>query len=132
MGRGRPSCCSEPNAVFPQGVRQLAGIGHRLEHQSQRRIRRHLQLELQRVVPTYGYTLRDRSGHLYKFPTFTLRPRASVTVHTGRGTNTGTNLYWGSGSFIWNNTGDTAYLRNTVGTLKDSCSWGTVASYVYC
>lgn len=79
-----------------------------------------------------GYTVRDRSGHAYKFPTFTLRPRASVTVHTGRGTNTATNLYWGSRTYIWTNTGDTAYLRNTVGTLKDSCSWGRVSSYVSC
>lgn len=79
-----------------------------------------------------GYTIRDRSGHVYKFPTFSLRPRASVTVHTGRGTNTGTNLYWGSRAYIWTNSGDTAYLRNTVGTLKDSCSWGVVSSYVYC
>jgi hypothetical protein len=79
-----------------------------------------------------GYTIRDRSGHVYRFPTFTLRARASVTVHTGRGTNTSTNLYWGSVNYIWNNTGDTAYLRNSAGTLKDSCSWGSVASYVYC
>jgi Lamin Tail Domain len=79
-----------------------------------------------------GYTLRDRSGHVYKFPTFTLRTRASVTVHTGRGTNTGTNLYWGSSAYIWNNSGDAAYLKNTAGTLKDSCSWGSVSSYVTC
>jgi len=79
-----------------------------------------------------GYTIRDRSSHIYKFPTFTLKPRASVVLHTGHGTNTSTNLYWNSGNYIWNNTGDTAYLRNTAGTLKDSCSWGTVSSYVYC
>ena len=42
------------------------------------------------------------------------------------------NLYWGSRAYIWNNTGDTAYLKNSVGTLKDSCGWGSVASYVLC
>lgn len=79
-----------------------------------------------------GYTISDRSAHVYRFRTFVLKPRASVTLHTGIGTNTGTNLYWGSRAYIWNNTGDTAYLKNSVGTLKDSCSWGTVASYVLC
>ena len=79
-----------------------------------------------------GYTITDRSAHVYKFPAFTLRPKASVTVHTGRGTNTASNLYWGSGAYIWTNTGDTAYLRNPAKTLKDSCAWGSVASYVIC
>jgi lamin tail-like protein len=79
-----------------------------------------------------GYTISDRSAHVYRFRTFVLKPRASVTLHTGIGTNTSTNLYWGSRAYIWNNTGDTAYLKNSVGTLKDSCSWGSVASYVLC
>lgn len=79
-----------------------------------------------------GYTISDRSAHVYRFRTFVLKPRASVTLHTGSGTNTSTNLYWGSRAYIWNNTGDTAYLKNSVGTLKDSCSWGSVASYVLC
>lgn len=79
-----------------------------------------------------GYTISDRSAHVYKFRTFVLKPRASVTLHTGSGTNTSTNLYWGSRAYIWNNTGDTAYLKNSAGTLKDSCSWGSVSSYVYC
>ena len=77
------------------------------------------------------YTVRDRSAHVYTFPTFTLRPHASVTLHTGSGTNTTSNLYWGSRAYIWTNTGDTAYLKNTAGTLKDSCSWGHV-TYVIC
>lgn len=79
-----------------------------------------------------GWTIRDRSGHRFTFPTFTLRPRTSVTVHTGRGRNTAYSLYWGSSYYIWNNSGDTAYLRTPAGTLKDSCAWGTVASYVNC
>ncbi|HEX8305676.1 MAG TPA: lamin tail domain-containing protein [Jatrophihabitans sp.] len=79
-----------------------------------------------------GYTISDRSAHVYRFGTFVLRPRASVTLHTGIGTNTSTHRYWGSRAYIWNNTGDTAYLKNSVGTLKDSCSWGSIASYVTC
>ncbi len=79
-----------------------------------------------------GYTIRDKARHVYRFPTFKLKAGASVTLHTGRGTNTSKHLYWGSRAYIWNNTGDTATLKNTVGTTKDTCSWRTVASYVRC
>jgi hypothetical protein len=84
------------------------------------------------VYTLTGYTLSDESGHVYTFPTFKLKARGAVTVHTGTGTNASTNLYWGSKAYIWTNTGDTAYLKNTVKTLKDSCNWGSVASYVTC
>ena len=32
-----------------------------------------------------GWTLRDKTGYTYRFPTFTLRAGATVTVHTGKG-----------------------------------------------
>lgn len=73
-----------------------------------------------------GYTIRDRAGHAYTFGSFRLRPHASVTLHTGKGANSSTNLYWGHSAYMWNNTGDSAYLRNSSGTTKDSCSWGSV------
>jgi hypothetical protein len=79
-----------------------------------------------------GYTIRDTSSHVYRFPTFKLRPGASVTLHTGSGTNTGSHLYWRSTAYIWNNTGDTATLKNSAGTTKDSCSWRTVSSSIAC
>ena len=75
-----------------------------------------------------GWTIRDRSSHVYTFGGFTLRPRTSVTLHTGKGTNTSTNLYWGKAAYVWNNTGDGAYLRDSRGTAKDSCSWGSVGN----
>jgi hypothetical protein len=43
---------------------------------------------------------------------------ATVTVYSGRGTTSATRRYWGrSYGAIWNNDGDTAYLRNASGTL---------------
>lgn len=79
------------------------------------------------------WTLRDKSNHVYKFASdFRLASGASVYIHTGKGTNTSTHRYWGSGAYIWNNTGDTAYLRNSAGTAIDSCSWGSSGSYTYC
>ena len=79
-----------------------------------------------------GYTVSDRSAHVYRFRTFVLKPRASVTLHSGIGTNTSTHLYWGSRAYIWNNTGDAAYLRWPGGTAADSCSWGRTGSSKYC
>jgi Lamin Tail Domain len=79
------------------------------------------------------WSLRDRSGHVYRFPsTFTLRAGKSVYVHTGRGTNSSTRRYWGQGNYVWNNTGDTAYLRKSSYDLVDSCRWGSSGSYTYC
>ncbi|MEU1689428.1 lamin tail domain-containing protein [Micromonospora sp. NPDC005707] len=79
------------------------------------------------------WTLRDKSNHVYKFTiNWYLKAGASVVIHTGKGTNTSSNLYWGSGAYIWNNTGDTAYLRNSAGSSIDSCSWGSSGSYTNC
>jgi len=64
-----------------------------------------------------GWTLRDEANRVFTFPAFTLPTGGTVRVWTGGGTNTATDLYWGSGTAIWNNDGDTAYLRDTGGTL---------------
>jgi cardiolipin synthase len=66
-----------------------------------------------------GWTLRDAADHTFTFPTFTLTTGATVKVWTRSGANTGTDLYWGSDVAIWNNRGDTAYLRNAQGNLVD-------------
>jgi lamin tail-like protein len=79
-----------------------------------------------------GWTLRDKSRHVFTFPAFTLGAKKYVTIHTGRGTRSGTHLYWGSRAYIWNNTGDAAYLRWPGGTAADSCSWGRTGSSKYC
>ena len=70
-----------------------------------------------------GWTLRDKQNHIYRFPTFTLAAGASVRIHTGTGTNSASNRYMRESWYVWNNTGDTAYLRNAAGTLLDTCSY---------
>lgn len=69
-----------------------------------------------------GWTIRDTAGHVYKFPTFTLKAGKSVRVHTGRGSGTTTDLYWGQ-DYVWNNTGDKAILKTGGGVTVDTCSW---------
>ena len=53
-------------------------------------------------------------------------------MHTGKGTNTSTHRYWQRGSYVWNNTGDEATLRNASRTTVDSCSWGSTGDYTTC
>lgn len=80
-----------------------------------------------------GWTVRDKSGHVYKFGTFALVPGASVTLYTGKGSNSSTKRYWGLSNYVWNNSGDTAYLRSSNGTLMDNCAWSSVgAGYKTC
>ena len=63
-----------------------------------------------------GWTVEDEAARSYEFPQgFTLEAGATVTLRTGSGTDTETELYWGSGSPIWNNAGDTVILSNADG-----------------
>lgn len=79
-----------------------------------------------------GWTLRDKTGYTYKFPAFTLKAGAVVTIHTGRGTASTTHRYYNRTWYVWNNTGDTAYLRNAYGTTVDTCSWARSGTATYC
>lgn len=80
-----------------------------------------------------GWTVRDATGYIYKFGTFTLGGGKSVTIRTGKGTNTTTTRYWGRTWYVWNNTGDKAYLRNASGTSMDYCAWtSTGTGYKTC
>ncbi|MFG2004823.1 lamin tail domain-containing protein [Spirillospora sp. NPDC048911] len=79
-----------------------------------------------------GYRLHDKTGYTYTFGSFTLKGRATVKIHTGRGHNTATHRYWGRRAYVWNNTGDTATLRYPGGTTADSCSWGSTGDSKYC
>lgn len=73
-----------------------------------------------------GWTVRDKMGFTYRLPTTVIPGKGTVTIYTGKGTNTsGTKAahkrFWGKTSYVWNNTGDSIYLRNTKGSLMDSC-----------
>jgi hypothetical protein len=71
------------------------------------------------------YTIRDKANHVYTFGNVSIAGKGGrLWLHTGKGTNTTANRYWGSGNYIWNNDGDTAYLRNASGKAVDNCSWG--------
>jgi competence protein ComEC len=63
-----------------------------------------------------GWTVEDEAGRTYTFPDgYVLDAGGTVTLRTGTGTDTDADLYWGSGSAIWNNDGDTVIVRNSDG-----------------
>jgi len=41
-----------------------------------------------------------------------------VTIHTGKGSNTQTDRYWGHSWYVRNNTGDRATVKDTHGALE--------------
>jgi hypothetical protein len=73
------------------------------------------------------------AGHVYTFGSYTLGAGKYVKIHTGKGTNTSTDRYWGAGWYIWNNDKDTAYLKGPKGGTIDTCTYdNSGASYKIC
>ena len=91
-----------------------------------------LQNTTTRTITVVNWTLRDDQSHVYQLGTLTLGARATVYVHTGSGRNAGRDRYWGSGNYIWNNTGDKAILRDGQSRLLQVCSWGRGSGLVNC
>jgi len=89
-----------------------------------------------KAIQLKGWTVRDVSNHVYTFPAATVPAKRSIYLHTGKGKaytdSTGGHLFWGSGNYIWNNTGDTAYLRNTAAKTIDTCTWKSGTKPVNC
>ncbi|MCW2673783.1 MAG: hypothetical protein JWP14_2372 [Frankiales bacterium] len=79
------------------------------------------------------WTVRDLANHVYTFGTFTLGAGKTVTVHTGKGTNTAASRYWGLASYVWNNDADRATLKSAAGTTIHTCAYNSTAvDYKYC
>lgn len=71
----------------------------------------------------YAWKLEDEAKHYYLFPDIAIKPGQNITVHTGKGSDNSTHLFWNSGNPVWNNDHDNAYLYNAEGELVDSYSW---------
>ncbi len=63
------------------------------------------------------WVLEDKDNHTYAFRDFTLKAGSLVKVHTGRGEDNLTDLYWGRSSPVWNNDGDIATLKDASGNV---------------
>lgn len=75
------------------------------------------------AVDFTGWTVLDEANHRYLFPNFTLSAKAKVTLRTGLGKNKQNELFWGSRSPIWNNDGDSIFIKDAEGNL--------ILSYIY-
>ena len=53
---------------------------------------------------------KDRIRKAYTFKRFTLYSGKRVKIHSGHGMDTLNDLFMNQGNFVWNNTGDEAYL----------------------
>jgi hypothetical protein len=73
-----------------------------------------------------GWRLRDKANHVYIFPKgLKLGPKQTVRIHTGSGKATAAHRYQNRKYYVWNNTSDTAYLRDAGNKGGDTCSWKT-------
>ncbi|MFD5735797.1 lamin tail domain-containing protein [Streptomyces sioyaensis] len=71
-----------------------------------------------------GWTLSDKSGHSYRFGTLRLNGHSQIRVHTGIGHDNRRDVYQDRRAYVWDNTGDTATLRNDHRRIVDAQSWG--------
>ncbi|WP_430787401.1 lamin tail domain-containing protein [Actinoplanes sp. G11-F43] len=71
-----------------------------------------------------GWSVEESQGRVYTFGNVVIPANRKITLHTGPGADTATDLYWNSGNYIWNNTGDQATLRDPAGRVHDLCGWG--------
>jgi competence protein ComEC len=69
-----------------------------------------------------GYAIEDRGAdHRYDFPDRAFEEGQTFTLHTGEGTDTQADLYWGqSGTAVWNNGGDTVKVISPQGETVES------------
>jgi endonuclease YncB( thermonuclease family) len=78
------------------------------------------------AVDLDGWEVADESAsHRYRFSDLRLEPGAGVTLFTGCGPDDGSARYWCvSGSAVWNNSGDTVFLRDDLGNIVVSLAYG--------
>ena len=79
-----------------------------------------------RLLDLDGWEIADESAsHRFVFEDVELPPGTAVTIYTGCGVENDRELYWCSqGSAVWNNTGDTVFLRDPNGNLVAFYSYG--------
>jgi micrococcal nuclease len=70
-------------------------------------------------IQLQSWTLRDIADHIYTFPSFVMLPGHVRRVYTNESYTDWCGFNYGSGSAIWNNSGDCAYLRDGQGIQVD-------------
>jgi hypothetical protein len=68
----------------------------------------------------------------YVFGRTKLAAGHTITLYTGKGTDTASKRYWNSTTPKWNNDGDKAVLKNASGTTVDTCRYAGGGTTAYC
>lgn len=64
-----------------------------------------------------GWMLSDSGNNIYNIINITLPEDSKIRIHTGYGENTKQDLFWNRDVPVWNNDGDSAFLRDRYGNL---------------
>jgi len=75
------------------------------------------------AVDMNGWQLKDEATHIYTFGDLELDTGNYVTIYSGKGANTADVKYWNQATTVWNNDGDTVFLRDDEGNLALSYSY---------
>lgn len=70
-----------------------------------------------KAIQVQNWTLRDVANHVFTFPNYVMQPGQSCRIYTNVYDQSTCGFTYGSGAAIWNNGGDTAYLRDSTGAL---------------
>ena len=70
-----------------------------------------------------GNTIYNGVDSLYKLPTFTLKAGKTVTVRTGKGTNTTSTLYMNRTNYFWPNRKSSGFLSDSSNRRLSNCSY---------
>lgn len=82
-----------------------------------------LQNKCDNPISMNGWEVKDEGTNIYAFKGFVLGSNSKVTLYTGSGSNTANELHWGKNKAVWNNGGDTLFLRDDKGNLVLSYSY---------
>ncbi|MBI2542739.1 MAG: thermonuclease family protein [Candidatus Aenigmarchaeota archaeon] len=74
-------------------------------------------------VNMVGWIAKDEGTNIYTFKNFTVKEGSGFTLFSGKGTDSNDELYWSSRLAVWNNAGDTLFLRDGEGNLVLSYSY---------
>ncbi|HON81240.1 MAG TPA: thermonuclease family protein [Methanoregulaceae archaeon] len=70
-----------------------------------------------------GWQVRDSDGFCYILPETALLPGGRLVLHTGPGTDSGTEIFMGSPTPVLNNDGDTVTVHDAAGTEISRFAW---------
>lgn len=75
------------------------------------------------LIQLKGWILHDIENHVFTFPDFVIKPGQICRIYTNEIHSETCEFSYASEAAIWNNDGDTAYLRDAYGTLIDEYSY---------